>query len=104
LAELTVQMQGVRSFTPAVDWDEPVVHEYSELLVFSFLNPSAERLAREWGQTPDAVERALSDQTPAQDAEFPQLGLLYERASVDAVLAPLWGDGWTPAPVAASFR
>ncbi len=104
LAELTVQMQDVRSVTPAVDWDEPVVHEYAELLVFSFLNPSAERLAREWGQTPDAVERALSEQTPAEDAEFPQLGLLYERASADAVLAPLWGDGWTPAPVASTFR
>jgi len=104
LAALTAQMQQVRSLTPAVDWDQPVVHEYSELLVFSFLNPSAERLAREWGQTPDAVEQALAAQTPAQDAEFPQLGLLYERASADAILAPLWGGDWMPAPVAPSFR
>lgn len=104
LADLTEQMQAIRSLTPAVNWDEPVVHEYAELLVFSFLNPSADRLGREWTRTPDAVARALSDLIPVQDPEFPQLGLLYERAAADAVLAPLWGDGWDPAPVAASFR
>lgn len=101
---LSGELASLRAMNPDVDWAHPEVHEQGELLAFTFLNPSAERLSREWGRDPDEVRDALTGLTPAVDAEFPDLGPLYARADVDAVLAPLWGEGWTPVGVAPSFR
>ncbi len=43
-------MEAARHAAPgAVRWDEPLVHEWAERLTLSFLEPSASRVAIEWG-------------------------------------------------------
>ncbi len=59
-------------------------HTFAELLYLSFMEPSAERLASEWGMTIEGVKSLLSDVATHAHTEFPFLGNeLYYRNDVD---------------------
>jgi hypothetical protein len=58
-------------------------HAFAEILYVSFMEPSAERLAAEWGWSAPEVQQYLKGLPTHQHPEFPQLGTLYHRADVD---------------------
>jgi hypothetical protein len=62
-------------------------HTLSEILYVSFLEPSASRLAKEWGIAVADVELMLAAYPTHSYAEFPFLGSLYYRNIADS-LAP----------------
>jgi hypothetical protein len=62
-------------------------HTQSELLYISFMEPSAYRIANDWDLTIDEATIVLADLPTHEYAEFPFLGLLYQREAVD-LLAP----------------
>ncbi len=70
-----------------VQFENVYDHTQQELLYIGFMEPTAERLALEWGVALSEAKRRLSGCRPHRHAEFPQLGWLYERCDVDA-LAP----------------
>lgn len=77
--------------TYGVDWGELEQHAWGELLVETFLAPSPERLAREWGIDASTVEARLEDLgLPRHESEeYPEQGLLFTRADLDAALPEL---------------
>lgn len=75
-----------------IDYSIGDAHELTELLYISFMEPSAQRLALEWGMSSDEVEEMLIGLTTHIHGEFPFLGDLYDRADVDA-LAPYFSIG-----------
>lgn len=103
----------------AVDWAEPEVHAWGELLVETFLAPSPGRLAREWGVEVEEVEAKLEalGLTLRESEEYPEQGPLYARAELDARMDALlpWilersalplgeVDGWAAIEVLPSAR
>lgn len=62
-------------------------HTQSELLYITFLEPSAERIANEWGVAVSAVNDVMKNLSTHIYPEFPFLGNLYHRSWVDS-LAP----------------
>jgi hypothetical protein len=64
-------------------------HTYSELLYISFMEPSAFRLANDWGMNEAEVIRKFNRPTHVY-AEFPFLGYLWYRSFADS-LAPYRG-------------
>lgn len=73
-----------------IDFSKKQDHVQMELLYISFMNPSAMRLANEWGMSEDAVLSKLQGQTSVSNTEFPFLGLLYNRNDIRH-LAPYMG-------------
>lgn len=63
------------------------LHTELELVYISFMEPSAERIAREWQMPLKAVKKKLSGLETHTHEEFPFLGYLYHRKDIDA-LAP----------------
>jgi hypothetical protein len=71
-----------------IDFARQQDHTYAELLYLAFYEPSAERVAREWGVPVARVQETLSRLPTHAREEFDFLGQrLYRRADVDA-LAP----------------
>lgn len=66
-----------------LDFEKLQDHTYLELLYISFLEPSAERLAGEWGLPLEQVKVALKDLPTHTYSEFPFLGALYYREEVE---------------------
>ena len=63
-------------------------HTYAELLYLTFEEPSRERLAREWGVSPERAAELLRGKPTHAQAEFAYLGNeLYRREDVEG-LAP----------------
>jgi hypothetical protein len=62
-------------------------HTQSELLYISFLEPSAERIANEWGVSVSSVSERMKNLPTHIYPEFPFLGNLYYRSWADS-LAP----------------
>ncbi|UTW63422.1 hypothetical protein KFE98_04480 [bacterium SCSIO 12741] len=71
----------------AIDYSNKQDHTFMELLYLSFEEPSAYRLAQEWGMTEQEVKNKLAGLTSHKHGEFPQLGDVYSRKDVDP-LAP----------------
>lgn len=98
-------MDTARAALPAtaIQWDEYLQHEWAERLTRSYLEPSAARVAEEWGVDVADVE-ALGLRTHL-DEEYPELGELYLRADVDAAREDR-EPGWTayPAPMDDRFE
>lgn len=79
---VTRQRQRLRG---GVDFRRTQDHTQAELLYIAFMEPSSERLAREWGVAAAEVRRRLADRPTHVYAEFPFLGALYHRRFADAV-------------------
>lgn len=62
-------------------------HTQSELLYISFMEPSAYRIANDWDLTMDEAAIVLADLPTHEYAEFPFLGILYHRETID-LLSP----------------
>ena len=74
--------------TSGVDFSKTQDHTKAELLYLSFMEPSAERLALEWGLSVSEVKSRLVGKTITSNNEFPFLGSeLYVRSEIDD-LAP----------------
>lgn len=67
-----------------IDYSDSQAHQLTELLYISFMEPSAARLANEWGITELEVTNRLASLTTHLQEEFPFLGNLYDRNEVDA--------------------
>ncbi len=63
------------------------LHTELELLYISFMEPSAERISKEWQMPLDKVRQKLAHLKTHKHVEFPFLGDLYHRKDIDA-LAP----------------
>ncbi|MBX2873073.1 MAG: hypothetical protein KTR30_13255 [Saprospiraceae bacterium] len=83
---------------------EKQAHTQSELLYIVFMEPSLERVAREWNLSEEATQEILKDFPTHTFAEFPFLGDLYYRNWIDS-LAPYRAErppdsvrepGWEP--------
>ena len=71
-----------------IDFRREQDHTYAELLYIAFYEPSAERVAREWGVPVARVQETLSRLPTHAHHEFDFLGpRLYRRSDIDA-LAP----------------
>lgn len=98
-------LDAYRSTLPtALDHTEKQAHTQSELLYIAFMEPSLERVAREWGLSLTATQEILKDFPTHQFSEFPFLGELYYRNWIDS-LAPYRSErppdsvrepGWEP--------
>jgi hypothetical protein len=74
----------VASRVQLIDFKKTSDHTQAELLYISFMEPSAERLAAEWGLTVDEVRNKLKDAPTHKHNEFSFLGdALYSRKDVD---------------------
>lgn len=67
----------------SLDYNKKQDHTQMELLYISFMEPSAERLSKEWGKTVNEVQQILSGLPTHIHSEFPFLGTLYDRNDVD---------------------
>lgn len=81
-----------------VDFLKKTQHTNTELLYIAFMEPSVERLSREWAMPVAQVEQLLLDLPTHTHKEFPFLGILYDRNQVES-LAPRKG-----LPVSSSVR
>ena len=66
-----------------VDFAQTQQHTLTELLYISFMEPSAQRLALEWGMPVDKVLDLLSGFSTHVYEEFPFLGALYDRNQIE---------------------
>ena len=73
-----------------VDFSQTQQHTFTELLYISFMEPSAERLSREWNLTLTEVQNRLTGLPTHTYDEFPFLGTLYHRKDIE-LLAPYPG-------------
>ena len=74
---------GLRS---RIDFGHGQDHTYAELLYLSFYEPSAERLANEWGVPVEQAEQLLEDFPSHANDEFEFLGnKLYSRSQIDTL-------------------
>lgn len=89
VAQRMDEIQVARSALDArVDFRQEQDHTYAELLYLSFYEPSAERVAREWGVPVAAALEALAGLPTHAQEEFKSFApRLYRRSDVDA-LAP----------------
>lgn len=76
-----------RGLQSDIDFEQTQEHAQMELLYISFMEPSAARLANEWGMSEAMVAELLSGLPTHTHPEFSFLGTLYDRADVDP-LAP----------------
>lgn len=76
--------------TGGVPFSKTQQHTLCELQYIAFMEPSAERLALEWGMPASKVRQKLSRLTTHRYKEFPFLGDLYHRGDVEA-FAPFKG-------------
>lgn len=98
-------LEAYRSTLPtALDHTEKQAHTQSELLYIAFMEPSLQRVAREWDLSLAATQDILKDFPTHQFDEFPFLGDLYYRNWIDS-LAPYRSErppdsvrepGWEP--------
>ncbi|NRB53256.1 MAG: hypothetical protein HRU41_36710 [Saprospiraceae bacterium] len=98
-------LDAYRSTLPtALDHTKKQAHTQSELLYIAFMEPSLQRVAREWGLSREATQEILKDFPTHQFDEFPFLGDLYYRNWIDS-LAPYRSErppdsvrepGWEP--------
>jgi hypothetical protein len=68
-----------------VDFRRTQDHTQAELLYIAFMEPSAERLSREWGIDVAAARKKMAGQPTHVYDEFPFLGALYHRRMADPV-------------------
>jgi len=66
-----------------VDFRRTQDHTETELLYIAFMEPSADRLAREWRVDLAEVRKRMAGQPTHIYAEFPFLGQLYDRKTAD---------------------
>ena len=76
-----------KSIKQDISYNETQEHTFEELLYISFMEPSAYRLANEWGITIDEAKSKLAKYATHTHQEFPYLGTLYDRNEID-VLSP----------------
>jgi len=91
-AQIEQRRELLREFRRGVDTQIEYTHRqdhtFAELLYLSFEEPSLERLAREWGVTPERAAELLRDKPTHAQEEQRQLGeALYRREDVEG-LAP----------------
>lgn len=89
LSMRTESLHRTRSeLSSEIDFERDQDHTLAELLYVAFYEPSADRLAREWGLPLERVLQMLDGLPTHAHAEFPFLGdALYHRSQVD-MLAP----------------
>jgi hypothetical protein len=89
LSARTGELRAARStFDSRIDFEREQDHTYAELLYLAFYEPSAERVALEWGVPLARVHETLSGLPTHTHQEFGFLGpRLFRRSDVDA-LAP----------------
>lgn len=68
-----------------IDYNQKQAHTQGELLYISFMEPSAFRLANEWGSDTVSVKKRLGKIGTHVYEEFPFLGNSYYRSYVDSV-------------------
>ena len=73
-----------------IDFSQRQQHTFTELLYIAFMEPSAERLSIEWQMPVETVREKLSGLPTHIYEEFPFLGTLYDRNTVETV-APFKG-------------
>ena len=66
-----------------VDFSQRQAHTQAEFLYITFMEPSAERLAREWNKSVQEVTSLLANVPTHTNDEFPFLGTLYNRVDVE---------------------
>lgn len=66
-----------------IDFSQTQAHTQMELLYLSFMEPSAERLALEWGLSPDEVKSRLQNAPLHTNPELTSSGQLYSRKDID---------------------
>ena len=66
-----------------IDYRRLQEHTQAELLYINFMEPSAERLSREWNMPLGMVTQKLAGLPMHTHPEFPYLGILYNRMDVD---------------------
>ncbi len=71
-----------------IDFEAEQAHSLGELLYITFAEPTASRLAAEWGYSLEQTKVLLLPYTPHRSREFPALGWVYNRAAIEH-LAPL---------------
>ena len=76
-----------KSFSTDIVYANLQDHTQSELLYITFLEPSADRIADEWGVSVTSVNEVMKKLSTHTYPEFPFLGNLYYRSWVDS-LAP----------------
>ncbi len=84
MGEIQIYRDGLNS---DLDFSRTQDHALMERLYISFMEPSAFRLAHEWGLGPEAVHQRLTGLPTHLHPELPFLGDLYKRSAVDP-LAP----------------
>lgn len=72
-----------KSLSSGVDFSKLQDHTFTELLYISFMEPSAERLALEWGMPIEQIRQRLSGLSTHTYEEFPFLGNLYHRNEIE---------------------
>lgn len=72
------------SLTPENDLINPTNHTKVEKLYLRYMEPSAKRLAAEWGLTAEDVELKLKNIPTHLHPEFPAFGQLYFRNEIEA--------------------
>ena len=72
-----------KSLSSGVDFSKLQDHTFTELLYISFMEPSAERLAFEWGMPIEQIRQRLSGLNTHTYEEFPFLGNLYHRNEIE---------------------
>ncbi len=60
-------------------------HQLMELVYIAFMEPSAERLSKEWNLPLTTVKEKLKHLKTHQHHEFPFLGVLYHRKEIDRI-------------------
>ncbi len=72
-----------QQITTGVDYTQVTEHIQMELLYISFMEPSIERLSKEWDLSSSQVETLLEGLPTHENEEFPFLGTLYDRNMVE---------------------
>jgi hypothetical protein len=72
-----------KSLKQDIDYGKTQDHTFTEILYISFMEPSAERLAKEWGIPVQQVKEKLKGLPTHTHDEFPYLGTLYDRNDID---------------------
>lgn len=84
-----------------IDYSHKQDHTFSELLYISFMEPSARRIAAEWGTTTDSVLKKLNNLPQHPYEEFLFLGNLYDRHAIDS--AALYRSALVPRAVREAY-
>ncbi len=87
IEERTTLIEAYRATLKSdIDFTKQFLHTKAELLYLSFIEPSAERLAEEWGLTIDETKAKLAGLSTHEHNEFSFLGdALYYREDVEGL-------------------